>query len=140
MSNGNSALALALGAGAGLGLWYLLRDDDEKKTEKKDAAPPSAAPTTTTPTTTTTSGSTAPTSSPSVMTAPPPAAGTCTLRLDAIGLTADGVPIDIPGAVARCKPTGKVDLTFTPAGPAQVYMDLTAALSKAGIKVTVLGA
>lgn len=136
MSNGSSALALALGAGAGLGLWYLLRDDDEKK---QDAAP--TTPTTTSTAPTTASGATAaPTSSPAVMTAPPPSGAACALRLDAIGLTADGVPIDIPGAVARCKPAGRVDLTFAKSGPAQVYMDLNTALSKAGIKVTVLAA
>jgi hypothetical protein len=122
MPNGNAALALALGAGAGLGLWYLLRDDDAEKTTTP-ATPSGAAP-----------------AVPSVPAVQPPAAASpppCALRLDARGLSADGVAIDVPTAVAWCKAAGRVDLIYAKDGPAQVYLDLNAALAKAGVAVSV---
>lgn len=117
MSNGNSVLALAVGAGAGLGLWYLLDRDDKKDAAKKDAPP--------------TSATAAPTSSPGTSAAPTP----CPLRLDAAGLTAEGVPLTVSGAVARCQAAGRALLTIAGTAPGTVYADLVAALGAAGITI-----
>lgn len=110
MSDGNSALALALGAGAGLGLWYLLdRDDDKPAPSGATAAPapsPGAAP-----------------SKP------------CALRLDVNGLTSDGVPLTVPGAVAHCKAAGGADLTIVGDAPGAVSAELVAAFAAAGIPI-----
>jgi len=124
MSNGNTALALALGAGGGLALWYVLRDDDKKK----PAAAPTVAPGSIAPAAT---SATAP--APAVATTP---AGPCALRLAAAGLTADGQPIDIAGAVARCKAAGRADVFIADDAPGTVYMELTTALAAAGVVVT----
>lgn len=123
MSNGNgtAALALALGAGSGLALWYLTRDD----------APPKAGPSPTTPTPPTTP--TAPSSTMAPATAPTPAP--CQLRLMAAGLTADGQPIDVPGAVARCKAAGRAEVVITGDAPGAVYAQLAAALAEVGVAV-----
>ena len=113
MSNGNAALALALGAGTGLGLWYLTRDDDNDH----DTTPVRpAAPTEPVPTTATTQ-------------APAP----CTMRLDAAGLTVDGVLVDVPSAVDFCKNAPATELTLADDAPTTVYLELAAALQRAGI-------
>jgi len=114
MSNGNAALALALGAGAGLGLHYLLRDDEAPK---GDAGPSAQT-------------ATAPTASSATAATP------CALRLDAQGLTADGAPIDIPAAVAKCQAAGRADLVLADDAPSTVYADLAAAFHAAGILIS----
>lgn len=63
--------------------------------------------------------------------------GACVLRLDASGLTADGKPIDIAGAVARCKVTGQVELTVASDDLAHAYIALIRALAGAGVAVTI---
>ncbi len=114
MSNGNAALALALGAGAGLGLHYLLRDDDAPKGDAGPSAPTATAPTASSAT----------------------AATPCALRLDAQGLTADGAPIDIPAAVAKCQAAGRADLVLADDAPSTVYADLAAAFHASGILIS----
>jgi len=121
MSNGNAALALALGAGAGFGLWYLLRDDDEKPAPASDARKEG---------TSTEAGSSA--SAASGTTAQP---APCSLRLDAKGLTADGVAVDIPTAVTRCQAAGRADLVLADDAPSTVAGDLAAAFKAAGILI-----
>ncbi len=111
MSNDHTALVLALGAGAGLGLWALLRDESAEN-PPPSALPPRAAP------------------APVVATFPP-----CALRLDAKGLTADGVAIDVPAAVARCRAAGRADLVLADDAPSAAYADLSAALAAAGILI-----
>lgn len=105
MSNDNTALILALGAGAGLGLSYLLRQED------------------------TTESSAAPTATASAATSP------CSLRLDANGLTKDGAPIDVAGAVAQCKASGHADLVIADDAPSSSSAELMSALGTAGITV-----
>ena len=46
-------------------------------------------------------------------------------------------PVDVPAAVTRCKAAGRADLSLTEGAPAQVYVDLSQALAKAGIPLTV---
>ncbi len=120
MSNDNTALALALGAGTGLGLWYVLRADQD---EKQDKASPSAP------------GSSAATTSATPGTPTPPALPPCSLRLDARGLTADGLAIDIPNAVTRCQAAGRADLVIADDAPSSISADLAAAFSAAGILI-----
>jgi len=50
---------------------------------------------------------------------------------------ATGKRIDIPGAVARCKVSGQVEVTLASDGPAQVFLDLDRALVGAGVAVTI---
>lgn len=107
MSNDNTALALALGAGTGLGLWYLLRAEKHNEQEATASEP----------------GATA------------SAGTTCSLRLDAKGLTSDGAPIDVPGAVAKCNAAGRADLVIADDAPSSASADLTTALGAAGILV-----
>jgi hypothetical protein len=109
MSNTNAPLYAALGAGAGLGLWYLLRDDDDSTT--------------------------APVTSAATPTATGAPAGACTLRLDASGLTADGTPLDLAAAVARCQAAGRADIIVTADAPGAVLLDLTTALSEASVPI-----
>ncbi len=71
---------------------------------------------------------------------PVPAAGTCSLRLDKNGLTADGQPVDVAAAVARCKEAGAARLAMASDAPASVYLELNQALARAGVPVTVWGA
>jgi hypothetical protein len=132
--SGNTALAVGFGVGGGLLLWYVLSGHKRGDTPSQAATTsmPNSAPATAAPT---------PTSKPAATTAPAASAsttsGACALRLDASGLTADGARIDIPGAVARCKVSGRADLIFASDGPAQVYLDLNRALAGAGVAVTV---
>lgn len=118
MSEGNAALALALGAGAGLGLWYLLHDDErndhDKTTPPETPADPAPAGTISSP----------------VPATPGPA---CALRLDAAGLTADGLLVDVPSAVDRCKSARAAELVLADDAPTEVYVRLAAALQEAGI-------
>jgi hypothetical protein len=123
MSNGNGAVAATLGAGGGLLLWYFLTYPKKRAiatTPAEHAVPSTSAPTNTT------TGAAAGTSS------------LCTLRLDARGLTADGVRVGIDDAVNRCKSATRAQVTVTTDAPAAAYMDLSVALSRAGVPVTAL--
>ncbi len=71
---------------------------------------------------------------------PPPATGTCSLRLDKTGLTADGQAVDVAAAVARCKEAGAARLALASDAPASVYVELNQALIRADVPVTVWGA
>jgi hypothetical protein len=112
MSSDNDLLAVGLGGAAGLGLWYVLSDREAKaKAETNvDAAGATAQPTT--------------------------AATACALRLDAKGLTADGVRVDVTTAVSQCKATGRADLVVASDAPSTAYADLAAAFQSAGIQVS----
>lgn len=112
----NAALALALGAGTGLGLWYLMRDDEQ---DDSDATPDRPAALT----------EPAPTTATTAVQNPAP----CAIRLDAAGLTADGVLVDVPSVVARCQSAGAAELTLADDAPTAVYLELAAALQRAGI-------
>lgn len=117
MSSGGNSLALALGVGGGLFLSYYLRDRHVPLLGTNEVGtPPGGA---------------------HVPEAPPRLAGTCSLRLDSKGLTADGQRVDVSGAVARCKAAGKADLVFAKNGPAAVYVQLNQALARAHVPVTV---
>jgi hypothetical protein len=127
MSNGNSALPLALGAGGGFLLWYFLRDGKHlahasapsvSNANQRPSAPAGAQPTA------------AAASSPA---APSPAPAACMLRLDKLGLTADGARVGIAEAVNRCKLAGRADVTVTEDAAATTYADLMAALGSAGV-------
>jgi hypothetical protein len=122
MSNGNAVLPLALGAGGGFLLWYFLRDDKHvahaptrsvSNANQVPSAPAGAQPT-------------APAASS-------PAPAVCMLRLDKLGLTADGARVGIAEAVNRCKLAGRADVTVTEDAPATAYADLMAALGNAGV-------
>jgi len=122
MSNGNNAaLALALGAGAGFGLWYLLRDDEDGKTTETPPTAPATAP--------------SPASAAGSTGAPAAIPTPCSLRLDAKGLTADGVTIDIPTAVTMCQAAGRADLVLADDAPSTAYADLAGAFSAVGILI-----
>jgi hypothetical protein len=108
-----SALALALGAGGGLALWYLFRDGDRKK-----PAPAVAGP-----------------AAPVAPAAPSPAPTACALRIDATGLTADGVRVGVAEAVDRCKRAGRADVSVSEDASAAAYADLMIALGRAGVSV-----
>lgn len=69
-----------------------------------------------------------------------PSAGTCSLRLDKTGLTADSETVDVAAAVARCKAAGAARLALASDAPASVYLELNQALVRAGVPVTVWGA
>jgi hypothetical protein len=113
MADGNTLLALTLGLGGGLALAYMRRAED-----------------------TSTIAAGAKLEAPAQK---PASAKACSLRLDARGLTADGQRVDVAGAVARCKATGRAELIFAKDGPAAIYVDLNRALSRAGIAVRVSG-
>lgn len=113
MADGNALLALTLGLGGGLALAYMRRADDAS-TLAPAARPPSPG-------------------------QKPASSKACSLRLDARGLTADGQRVDVAGAVARCKATGRAELIFGKDGPAAIYVELNRALSQAGIAVRVSG-
>jgi len=115
-TEGNAALALALGVGGGVVAWHLTRKD--KKKPGGGGAPATADP-------------------PSTSTAPPRVAGPCSLKLDAAGLTADGDRVDVPSAVARCKPAGKAELALASSAPATIYMELATALQAAAVPLAV---
>ncbi len=117
MSTDHTALALTLGAGAGLGLWALLRDE------------PAARPTGASPLAASTALP-APAASSTTPPSPP-----CALRLDAQGLTADGAPIGIPAAVARCQAAGRADLVIADDAPSAASAELSVALGAAGILI-----
>jgi len=123
MSNDNAPLALALGAGAGLGLCYLLRDHDHA--DKKINAAPAAVTADAAATATRSAGS-------AKTTAPAP----CSLRLDAKGLTSDGIAIDIRTAVTRCQAAGRADLVVADDAPGSAYAALAAAFGAAGILIS----
>jgi hypothetical protein len=116
MSNlGDAVIALAIGAGGGFLLWRHFRDDKDggaKSTGHKASNNDAPAP-------------------------PPRTGGGCSLKLDATGLTAEGKPVDVPTAVARCKPSSRADLVLADDAPAQVYVDLSQAFAKAGIPLNV---
>ena len=112
--DGNALLALTLGLGGGLALAYMRRAED------MSTVAPGAK-------------SQAPAQKPSA------GAKVCSLRLDARGLTADGQRVDVAGAVARCKASGRAEIIFAKDGPAAIYVDLNRALSQAGISVRVSG-
>jgi hypothetical protein len=69
-----------------------------------------------------------------------PAGGTCSLRLDKTGLTAEGDKVDVAAAVARCKAAGAARLALTADAPASIYVELNQALARANVPVTVWGA
>jgi len=125
MSNGNALLALTLGVGGGLALAYLRREEAGPARSPGIPGPSGRAPADT------------PTRPLKPQVEPPTVTATCTLRLDGKGLTADGLPVDVAGAVARCKAAGRAKLLFAEDGPASVYVDLNRALSQAGVSVTV---
>ncbi|MCB9507856.1 MAG: hypothetical protein H6697_09355 [Myxococcales bacterium] len=130
---GLAVAALALGAGGGVLLWHYLR-------ARKASAP--AAPGTS-------SASVQPaaplaTADPAASPVPRPTTpasartlGACQLRLDTSGLSSEGAPIDVAGAVARCKAAGKADLVYANDAPASVFLDLNKALADAGVSVVV---
>ena len=126
MSNGNSALPLALGAGGGFLLWYFLRDG-EQDARARAVSPPASTANRTPP---------APAvAAPSALAAPSPASAACALRLDARGLTADGVQVDVAEAVNRCKLAGRADVTVSKEASATAYADLMIALDRVGVPV-----
>ena len=116
MSSGaKTALAVALGASGGFLLWYLLRNDEAVPAPGADDASPT----------------------------PPPADdsnASCTLRMDASGLTAGGESVDVATAVERCKKAGAATLVLAADAPAAVYVELNQALARANVPVTVWGA
>lgn len=112
----NAALALALGAGTGLGLWYLMRDDEEDESDATPDRPAARA-------------QPAPTTTATAAQNPAP----CAIRLDAAGLTANGVLVDVPSVVARCQNAGAAELTLAGDAPTAAYLELAAALQRAGI-------
>ena len=124
MSNGGSAaLGLVIGAGGGLLLSYLLRDQGlswlgwpKGGHEAGEPVPASARP------------------SPSKV---PARTSACSLRLDGAGLVADGQRVDVPGAVTRCQAAGHAELAFARTAPVAVYVELSKALSRAGVPFTV---
>lgn len=127
MSNGNRALPLALGAGGGFLLWYFLHNRKEgaqaaaqhaaaQPASKANQTPPAQA-----------------LAAPAAPAASAPAA--CALRLDASGLTADDVRVDVAEAVNRCKLAGRADVTVSKEASATAYADLMTALGRAGIPV-----
>lgn len=67
---------------------------------------------------------------------PPRTAAPCALKLDAAGLTVDGGRADVPGAVTRCKATGRADLVVASDAPAGALAQLTGALQGAGVTFT----
>ena len=67
---------------------------------------------------------------------PPRTTAPCVLKLDVSGLTADGVIVDVPGAVARCRPQARGDLLVTSSAPAATLAQLTAAMQAAGVTLT----
>lgn len=118
MSNGsNTALALGLGAGGGVLLWYFLHDKHRgaKGKNERPAVQGDAASTSTT------------------TEAPITAARACALRLDATGLTADGVRVGVADAVKRCKSAGSAEVTIIPNASASAYAELMIGLGRAGI-------
>ncbi len=122
----NALLGLALGAGAGFAIWHFKKKDDEKQQPDEGELEPAIAPAVSAPVA----------SAPSA--APPRVAGPCALKLDATGLTLDGERVDVPTAVSRCKANGRgAQIAYASNGPAAVYMELTAALGKAGVPMTV---
>jgi hypothetical protein len=124
MSDGSAFLAVTLGLGGGLALAYLRRDESAGTVPGHARIPGP-------------SGKGQPEDPRAPPAQPPRTKGACSLRLDAKGLTADGKPVDVPGAVAHCKVAGKADLVFGEDGPASVYVELNRALSSAGVAVTV---
>jgi hypothetical protein len=127
MSNGNRTLPLALGTGGGFLLWYFLRDG---KQDARAAAPPTSTASRTPP-----APAVAAPVAPAAPAAPSPASAACALRLDAPGLTANGVQVDIAEAVNLCKLAGRADVTVTKEASATVYADLMMALGRAGVSV-----
>jgi len=124
MSNGSRALPLALGAGGGFLLWYFLRHG---KQATRVAAPPTS--------TANRTPSAPAATAPAAQASPPPAPAACVLRLDASGLTADGVRVEVAEAVNRCKLAGRADVTVIPEASATAYADLMIALGRAGVPV-----
>jgi len=125
MSNGNVVLPLALGAGGGFLLWYFLHDHEQ---DTHSAAPPRSA----IPQTPSAPAVAAP-AAPAALAPPPPAPAACALRLDASGLAADGVRVEVAEAVNRCKLAGRADVTVIPEASATAYADLMIALGRAGV-------
>ncbi len=55
------------------------------------------------------------------------------VRLDASGVSAAGIPVDIPTAVMCGKAVGRIHLVVTAEAPGSVYKDLITALREAGL-------
>jgi len=126
MANGNSALPLVFGAGSGFLLWYFLRDGEQDARARAVSPPASTANRT----------PSAPTvAAPTAQAAPSPASAACALRLDARGLTADGVQVDVAEAVNRCKLASRADITVSKEAFATTYADLMMALGRAGVPI-----
>jgi hypothetical protein len=114
MSNGNRALPLALGAGGGFLFWYFLRDS---KRDGRAAAKPASTAQPIPP-------------APSVVAKP---TSSCELRIDARGLTADGVQVGLAEAVDRCKRAGRADVSVSKEASATAFADLMIALHRAEV-------
>jgi hypothetical protein len=65
--------------------------------------------------------------------ATPATSAPCQLRLTAAGLTADGHPLDIPSAVARCKVAGRAEVSIAADAPGAIYARLARALAEVGV-------
>jgi hypothetical protein len=135
-SEGSTMLAVSLGAGGGLLLWYLLSGHKRGDTPSPGGTAPTPDPAPATPAAPRPAAP-APPMAPKPAAPAPSTSRACTLRLDASGLTADGLRMDIPGAVARCKVAGEAELTFAADGPAQVFWDLNRALTAAGVALLI---
>lgn len=132
MSNGSSAaLAVGLGVASGAAIWFFTRDKAKPTAAKTD--PPTAD----TPASNPPSASTSPTPGGSTVGAPPPRVpGPCSLKVDRLGLTADGEPVTIETAVERCKAAGKVEWLVLPDAPSAVVVELAKALNAAKLPIT----
>jgi hypothetical protein len=118
---GNTVIALALGAGAGYALWHFFgdrilgRDGGAKPKDKPTAGKPVA----TTP----------------AQPAPAVNARPCQIAIDAKGLTAEGKPTDVAGAVSACRVlnTTQAQVTATSDAPAATLGNLVFALGASNI-------
>lgn len=120
MVSTRSAFALTIGAGSGLALWYLFRDDPKRASGTTERSVGTA------------SGARTP-AEPAAKSA---AAAPCRIQLTAAGLTADGHPTDVTGAVARCKTAGRADVSVSGDAPGAVFAQLATALAEVGVAVT----
>ncbi len=64
----------------------------------------------------------------------------CAVRVDAIGITVDGKPADIAGAVESCRVAGGADVTVVGDARQGTWEALQAALDAAGVATHIRGA